>query len=476
MNWKKSTITISRNIILQIVGLTVFFWLYHKLAAYVMTTLNISLGAIGPGAAPLYAQLRTDFSLWVIPAFITLITYIVIFRTFFENRKIPVYILLPAFILLLVLIDTTVAMIDGGLKAVEEPYTRSGLEYYADVTKVEGLREFLRDYTKLSGTLSGHAQTHPPGGVLFLWLVSQLFGRGLLQAAFSTIVFTSFTVIPVYLLAKEFYGENAAKYALCLFLITPNMVIFTATAMDGPFSFFPIWSVYLFYKALSSRTVRFAHRRLRLTVLYSILTGIALGFGMLMNYTTVVIGVFFIIATTIMFFARREKFRTTLVVLFIAGGIFMLFYLFLYLLAKYNFLSALWISYKKDEGGMGTGYENPGRYFNVSIANLFAFLIGVGIPLTTIWLHEIIAEFHRIIHFRQVDIYILTYVLTLPGISFSTLFTLEVERIWIFMVPFIAIPVAKHLYEKHRSWEFYAVASLLCVQILLSEIFLYTYW
>jgi hypothetical protein len=64
MNWKKA---MSQNIILQIVGLTVFFWLYHKLAAYVMATLNISLGAIGPKAAPLYAQLRTDFSLWVIP-------------------------------------------------------------------------------------------------------------------------------------------------------------------------------------------------------------------------------------------------------------------------------------------------------------------------------------------------------------------------------------------------------------------------
>ncbi|MBM3236412.1 glycosyltransferase family 39 protein [Candidatus Poribacteria bacterium] len=462
MNWKKA---ISHNIILPIVGLTVFFWLYHKFAVYVMTTLNISLGAIGPKAAPLYAKLQTDFSLWVIPAIITLSAYIIVFRTFFEKRKIPTYILLPAFILLLVLIDTTVAMIDGGLKAVEEPYTRSGLEYYADVPKVEGIREFLRDYTKLLGTLSGHAQTHPPGGVLFLWLVSQLFGRGLLQAAFSTIVFTSFTVIPVYLLAKEIYGENTAKYALGLFLITPNMVMFTATAMDGPFSFFPIWSVYLFYKALSSRTV-----------LYSILTGIALGFGMLMNYTTVVIGVFFIIAAIITFFAKREKFKTTLAALSIAGGTFIFFYLFLYLWAKYNFISALWTSYKKDEGGMGTGYENPGRYFNVSIANLFAFLIGVGIPLTTIWLHEIIAEYRRLIHSRQVDIYILAYVLTLLGISFSTLFTLEVERIWMFIVPFIVMPAAKHLYEKHRSWEFYAVASLLCLQILLSEIFWYTYW
>lgn len=458
--------TISRTIIiLQITGLTIFFWLYHKLAAYVITTLNIPLGAIGPQVAPLYGELRTDFNLWVIPAAITLIAYIIIFRTFFEKRKIPAYILLPASILLLVLIDSTVAMIDGGLKALEEPYTRIGLEYYDDVPKVEGIREFLRNHAKIFGTLSGHSQTHPPGGVLFLWLISLLFGRGLLQATLSTIVFTGLAVIPIYFLAKELYGENIAKYALGLFLIAPNMVMFTATAMDGPFSFFPILSVYLFYKALSRRTV-----------LYSALTGIALSLGMLMNYTTVAIGVFFIIVTIITLFAKREKFKTTLMALFIAGGTFVLFYLFLYLWAKYNFFSALWTSYKRDESGMGTGYENPGRYFNIGTANLFAFLIGVGIPLTMIWLHEIIAEFRRIIHLRTVDTYILAYFLTLLGISFSTLFTLEVERIWIFMVPFIAIPAAKHLYEKHRSWEFYAVASLLCIQILLSEIFLYTYW
>ena len=465
MNWKKAINQISQTTILQIVGLTIFFWLYHKLVTYVMTTLNINLGAIGSDAAPLYAQLRTDFSLWVIPAAITLIAYLIIFRTFFAQRKIPLYILLPAAILLLVIIDTTVAMIDGGLAAVEEPYTRSGLEYYADVPKVEGLREFLRDYTKLFGTLSGHAQTHPPGGVIFLWFVAKLFGRGLLPAAFSTIVFTGFTIIPVYLLAKELYGENTAKFALGLFLITPNMVMFTATAMDGPFSFFPIWSVYLFYKALSNRTM-----------LYSALTGIALGLGMLMNYTTVAIGVFLIIVTIITCFTKREEFKTTLIALFIAGGTFALFYLFLYLWAEYNFFAALWTSYKKDERGMGTGYENLGRYFNISIANLFAFLIGVGIPLTTIWLHEIITEFRRIICSRKVDIYILGYFLTLLGISFSTLFTLEVERIWIFMTPFIVIAAAKHLSEKHEAHDFYAVASLLCVQILLYEVFLYTYW
>ena len=39
---------------------------------------------------------------------------------------------------------------------------------------------------------------------------------------------------------------------------------------------------------------------------------------------------------------------------------------------------------------MGTGYESIGRYFHLSFANLFAFLIGVGLPITTVWLRQIV--------------------------------------------------------------------------------------
>ena len=462
---KKIFDRICGNIVLQTAALAGFFWAYHKLAAYVITSLGIRLGAISPQTAPLYAQVRVNIGLWTIPALLVLGMHIILLRFLFERRGTPGYILIPVSIALAVSIDTAVAMIDGGLRALVEPYTRTGLEYYGDVPKVKGVREFLRDYVKIFDTLSGHSQTHPPGGVLFLWLVSKLFGRGLVQAAFSTIAFTSLTVIPVYLLARQLYGEETARKALGLFLITPNMVMFTATAMDGPFSLFPILSVYLFYKALWSGKE-----------LLAIPTGIALGFGMLMNYTTTIIGLFFAVTTALALAIERERFKIALKVCLIAGATFVLFYLFLHLWSGFNPLAAFWMSYKKDERAMGTGYESFGRYFNISIANLFAFLIGVGIPSTTVWLHEISHQLRRLIRRESADLYVLSSLLTLLLTSFSTLFTLEVERIWIFMVPFVIIPVARHLCEQHRGWEFYAVAGLLCLQLLLSEIFLYTYW
>jgi hypothetical protein len=65
------------------------------------------------------------------------------------------------------------------------------------------------------------------------------------------------------------------------------------------------------------------------------------------------------------------------------------------------------------------------------------------------------------------------------------LYTLEVERIWMFMTPFVLIPAAKHLENlieprgKRRRQNlrlFYGVATLLCIQILAFEILLNTRW
>ena len=141
--------------------------------------------------------------------------------------------------------------------------------------------------TRFQGTRA----THPPGGVLFLWHVCGLFGYNLISASLITILFTALTVIPIYRLAGMLYGQKVARYALLLFLITPNFVMFTGTSMDGPFSVFPILSVYLFYVARDRETIpdqKWSEFRP-----YSLLTGLSLALGMFMTYSTVVVGVFF---------------------------------------------------------------------------------------------------------------------------------------------------------------------------------------
>jgi len=488
-----------RAIPIQCLGLAAFFWVYHKLLVYSIRTVPLSLGDVTPhhDAAPLYADSEINLNLWIIPAIIVLTGFLLLCRRLFLERTLPRAGLFAISIVAFLLIGLSVAMIDGyrwvngqRLPAFLEPYSRTKLEYYGDVPKVQqlGVRPILRDYAKpeLFSTLSEHSRTHPPGGILFLWLVSQGFGYNLLSASLASITLTSLAVIPMYLLAKTLYGESVGRYALPLFLLMPNFVMFATTSMDGPFSVFPILSGYLFYKALQGETVVkdsrsiFVEQQTNTSLpLYAILTGIALGLGMFMTYSTVFMGVCFTVITVVTWFADRERFKLALTTLVIAGATFVAFYLLMFWLTGFNLLEALWASIRKANAEVPR-YETIGRYYYVGVANLFAFLIGCGIPMTTIWIQQVLINIRRAREGKGIDIYLMGYLISLLGFAFSTLYTMEVERQWIFMAPFIVIPVAKFLHDRCESQRsvsaFYWVAGLSCLQLIAFEATLDTWW
>lgn len=494
-----------RLIPVQIGLLALFFLVYHLFLYYSMREMSINLGAVRyeRHILPLYAEPSFDLSWWVLPALGVCIGFLYLCHRCLLSGANSRRLMLVA-VLCFLAIHITVAQIDGyrelekdgkteRVLTLLEPYTRTSLEYYGDVPRIDelGLRRFLRDYSKpeVFDTLSGHTRTHPPGGVVFLWFFSKIFGYNLVSASLISILFTAVTVIPIYRLGEHLYGEKVGRYALLLFLITPNFVMFTGTSMDGPFSVFPILSVYLFYKARDRETI--PDQTWHEFRPYSLLTGISLALGMFMTYSTVVVGVFLCVVALL----ERKQFVQYLKVLLFATVGFIGFYLLLFLLTEFQAIEALWAAIKKDEKGMGTGYESIERYFHLSFANLFAFLIGVGLPITLVWLREVrvaLKEWRQkalsseqdsdgtrlpwlFRHDEALDTFVIGFLITLLYFTFSTLFTMEVERIWIFMVPFFVIPVAKHLTTRPRS-DLYWVAGILVVQLIVGEVLLYTYW
>ena len=488
----------------QIGLLALFFLAYHIFMFYVMRETSLNLGAVRyrKHAVPLYAEPSFDLSLWVLPAIVVCVGFLYLCYKYLLSNASTRHLIWIAVVCFLA-IHVSVALIDGyreyeeggetkQVLALLEPYTRTSLEYYGDVPHVDalGLRTFLRDYNQpeLFEMLSGHSRTHPPGGVLFLWFFSKILGYNLVSASLVSILFTALTVIPIYRLGERLYGEKVARYALLLFLITPNFVMFTATSMDGPFSVFPILSVYLFYEARARETAPDqAWHKFRP---YSLLTGLSLALGMFMTYSTVIVGVFLCVIPLL----ERKRFVQYLKVLLFAASGFIGFFLLLFILTGFRPIEALLAAIEKDAMGMGTGHETLGRYLHLSFANLFAFLIGVGIPITAVWIRQVVSaiikwrqnalssvqESHDtpvpwIFRHEKLDTFVIGFLITLLFFSFSTLFTMEVERIWIFMVPFFVIPVAKHLTARPIS-DLYWVAGILVVQLIIAEVLLYTYW
>ena len=492
-----------RSLVAQVCAITLFFWLYHKLVVYIMRETGLRLGAVKfhKHFVPLYAVPQLDLSWWILPALVVCIGFLFLCYKYILPNSISPSRLIGIAIVCFLAINISVAQIDGfrgaeddpnRILALLEPYTRKSMEYYGDVPRIDelGLRVFLQDFSKpeLFNKLSGHTRTHPPGGVVFLWIVSKIFGYNLLSASLASVLFTAITVVLIYKLGERLYGEKVALYALLLFLITPNFVMFTTTSMDGPFSVFPILSLYLFYEARARETS--PDIALDTFRPYSLLTGISLALGMFMTYSTVVIGVFLCVIALL----ERKRFVQYLKVLAFAATGFIGFYLLLFVLTGFQPIEALWAAIKKDEASMGTGYETIDEYFHLSFANLFAFLIGVGIPITTVWLRQLVSVIRKwkqnstpsesknnkpripwIFNPEKSDTFVIGFLITLLYFTFSTLFTMEVERIWIFMVPFFVIPVAKYLTTRPRA-DLYWVASMLVAQLILSEVLLDTYW
>ncbi len=415
------------------------------------------------------------FNTWLILPLIAAVVYFITSRSILRSgQSIPLPVLLVTVMGLKVLIDVSVSLTNGGFSTLGIPISPD-LEYYADIPKVEGIWSFLRDFNKLN--LSLHSKTHPPGGALFLWAVAKLFSYDLITASFAIIVFSTLTLIPVYLLAKQLYGEKIGRYSLVLCLVTPNIVLFSATCTDAVFTVFLVWSIYLYFRALSHRPI-----------FYGILAGVFFTVSMLMNFTTTTLGIYFIVLAIMAYISSRMLPRDTgeqlwnrhLKVLFLSGGVVLLCYLLLYLGTGYNVLTNLKIAVNRDKGGMGTGHETFERYVFLSIANLFAFFIYIGIPTTALWIRETGRNITEALRRTKFDGFLIANVIWIMGVAFSTLFTLEVERIWMFMLPFILIPagrnLAAYIEERKGLGMFYFAASLLWIQILAFEVLLNTRW
>jgi hypothetical protein len=124
---------------------------------------------------------------------------------------------------------------------------------------------------------------------------------------------------------------------------------------------------------------------------------------------------------------------------------------------------------------MGSGMETVSRYLNQSMAHLLAFVIGIGLPLAVLWLHGLAASVRAA---GPGDGFALATSLSVLLMAFSSLFSMEVERVWIYMVPLLALvaarPFGPHVPAHERV--FTVALALGAVQLLAAEAFVATPW
>jgi hypothetical protein len=146
----------------------------------------------------------------------------------------------------------------------------------------------------------------------------------------------------------------------------------------------------------------------------------------------------------------------------------------LYLLTGCNILACLRASMRFDATMMHAVRQ---QYWDQSVANLMGFLIGSGLIAATLWLREAARDFRRPVAQSPIAACLLITVLIL---SFSTLFTRELERVWMFLTPLLLMGAALNLNalmaESSRKFWTIAAMILLFLQVWFTQLLLYTLW
>jgi 4-amino-4-deoxy-L-arabinose transferase-like glycosyltransferase len=343
------------------------------------------------------------------------------------------------------------------------------------VPKVEtkGPANFLRNFPRrlLNDTMANHSRTHPPGPVLFLWGVSRLFGPGLVAAWLATVFFASLATIPVFFLARDLYGETAARRALALFLLVPSVILFTTTSMDGPMMVFLVAAIWAFLRATAEGERWW---------LGAALSGLALALASFMTYTASFLLLFFGLIAVLAFFTDRPRFWRIVRMVPVAAVTGLAFYAALYLAVGYDPIAALQRAVWANNELVGTGHGTFVQYMHVSLANLFAFLFGMGFALVAAWLVQVKRAAERARAGKETDLFVLAFPISFLVITFSALYTLEVERIWMFMALMLTLAAGRYLDDRRKQGggdgAFYWTAGLLGLQVIAMETFFDTLW
>lgn len=325
--------------------------------------------------------------------------------------------------------------------ALAYPFERTAHEYIGDVGKVEalGVTGLLSRWhrSEVQETLAWHSRTHPPGAVLLLGGVERTLGGGPTRAALAVLLLGALALLPAWGWARMHLSPQGARVALLAFLAAPSTTLFFATSMEAVFTLTMTTALWAMCAGLAADRGR---RRVGL----SLLGGAALALSTFFTYASLLV-VFVVVALEGTRLVRnrrgtavpgRDHRSFDAVALSLAvqlvgfgavvGGLAAL---------GWDPVASVRAAIVADATMMPAGGGIVG-WLGTGIANLLAWAIGAGVA--TLAMLGSIAAGRRAVREREgawavvgVPDLLIASGIALGVAAFSTLFTLEVERIWI---------------------------------------------
>src|SRR3972149_6373726 len=367
--------------------------------------------------------------------FLTLLTFFIILYLWKKDylRKVDDRSFLLVSLGLFFCFDIFLASTNNGfIYAISHPFLSTPYEYYADLTKINGLRSFIRDYVNMMPNLSHHANTHPPGGDVFLHVIERTFGKGVLRASLISILVTNLSLIPFYLTAKLFLDRLLARLAVLLWILTPNIAIYSATCMDGVLMFFLLWPFYFFFKFLIQN---------KNMLLLAIANGIALSIAMFMTFSAAFHCLFFVILTGTLLYKKQQNWKRVLFFLIISGFTFCAIYVLGFYLTGYNIFDCLDRARDKDMMSYGSPLREWRIYLLSRPSNFVGFFFFSGFATSWLWFKYLFKKERPKGNGNKMHRYcIYAFIITLLEMNLGGLYFFETGSGWMFLALFIILP------------------------------------
>ncbi|MFH0979605.1 MAG: hypothetical protein V1803_01520 [Candidatus Roizmanbacteria bacterium] len=427
----------------------------------------------GPGEWPPdwrwpYLFVNTLNRIWlplVVIAFILFLYY------FLEKKRVSSWTLLILLVVLSYFFQLSVLYFSrSGISVLIHRIINPDLNgYFTEAVKIKNLGEFLANYQKNVLSFSMHATGHPPGPIIFFWLIEKIINviplfqifivnlipkhldvqsiwNNLTLSQRSTAVFSAFfipflgslNIIPLFFIAKNLYNLKTAIRTGFLSVFIPALILFTPL-FDVLFPLFFLCSFFFFIKGLKEKNSLFIS-----------FSGLIFSLGLFFSLSLLpLIFIYFY------YFISNKKFFIP----FLAG--ILSFYLLLFL-SKYN---VILVSYT-----LMTGLPKNRSYLTWIFYNLYDFFVFAGIPVAITYL---------VMFFKKIkEPLFVSFTLMFLLLNFSGAVRGEVGRIWLPLMFPLTLVVNNFLTNKLKllSKDFLVILFIQAVQILLIQEFWVTLW
>ena len=426
---------------------------------------------------PFYGLLRPEFSLASIPWHLLAIAVFLggFALWIWQARRMDwfsngwttksVRIFLVGLVLFAILFPPALATIRSGPAAIAAPYERHRDEFIGDIGKGLTIRGLFRDYTTMHPHLSMHSKVHPPGPIALLWLFSLVvFSQEAFPLAIMTILFGATALIPLYFWTRDMAGPRVALTACSLYVVTPTIVLFTATSANILFMPFTVTTLFLFWRAL--------HRG---SLAYALAAGFTYALMSLLSFSLIGVGAFF--AFMGLWRLGRPETRTAVfkTAAFMFGA-FLLTHLAVWLWSGFDMIAAFQLAKAQFDTDQAQLDMITPRFpsWTWKILNPLCWLYYAGIPVSVLF-------FKRLLRSEpQTKTLFLIFALTLLALNLLYLARGEGERSAMYIIPFVVIPAA-HMIDRigHETRSIAPLAATVCfmaAQCWFTEAMLYTYW